>query len=99
MQRQKKQHTAALSFFQRLIISPIRLYQKTLSPNHSRFFDQSWYGCRYYPSCSEYMIRAVQKHGVFYGVSKGLFRILRCNPFSHGGVDDPLQEKKKKERP
>jgi len=43
--------------------------------------------CRFYPSCSEYMYTAVERYGVVRGVWLGTKRILRCQPFSKGGVD------------
>lgn len=43
--------------------------------------------CRFYPSCSEYTIEAIEKYGVLAGSIKGLNRILRCHPFSRGGYD------------
>lgn len=43
--------------------------------------------CRYYPSCSEYMIDAVRKYGIARGSARGAWRVLRCNPFSRGGYD------------
>lgn len=43
--------------------------------------------CKYVPSCSTYMLEAIQKYGIIRGGLKGLWRILRCNPFSKGGVD------------
>lgn len=43
--------------------------------------------CRFYPSCSEYTLEAIQDKGIFLGFLKGLARILRCNPFSPGGFD------------
>nr|WP_125756749.1 membrane protein insertion efficiency factor YidD [Lacticaseibacillus hegangensis] len=43
--------------------------------------------CRYYPTCSTYMIQALAKHGFFKGLIMGLARILRCNPFVKGGLD------------
>ncbi len=45
--------------------------------------------CRFYPSCSEYMVLSIQKKGPFLGVLCGLKRILRCHPFYQGGVDYP----------
>ncbi len=60
----------------------IRIYQKTLSP----FLGQS---CRYEPSCSNYAILALQKYGLIKGSLKAIWRILRCNPWSKGGVDYP----------
>lgn len=60
-------------FFMRLII----LYQRTLS-RHT---------CLYEPTCSEYMLRSINNIGVILGILAGLYRILRCNPFSSGGYD------------
>lgn len=44
--------------------------------------------CAYYPSCSAYAVGAVQQHGAVRGVLLSAWRILRCNPWSRGGVDD-----------
>ena len=66
----------------RLIIALIRFYQKAISP----LFPAS---CRYYPTCSSYAIMAVEKYGVVKGFLKALWRILRCNPWSKGGIDYP----------
>ena len=43
--------------------------------------------CKYHPSCSQYAIEALRKHGVVKGLIKSGWRLLRCNPWSHGGVD------------
>ncbi|MDD5738953.1 MAG: membrane protein insertion efficiency factor YidD [Candidatus Pacebacteria bacterium] len=64
----------------RIFIKIIRFYQLTISPHLSK-------SCRFYPSCSEYSIQAIEKKGVVKGIIFGLWRILRCNPLSHGGVD------------
>ncbi len=45
--------------------------------------------CKYYPSCSQYAIDAIRKHGLFKGAAMAGWRLLRCNPWSHGGVDHP----------
>ena len=60
----------------------IRIYQKFISPLKAPC-------CRFYPSCSEYAVLAVKKYGVLKGGIKAIFRILRCNPFSKGGIDYP----------
>jgi len=65
-----------------LVIGLVRLYQLTLSPLIGR-------QCRFQPTCSNYMIGAVEKYGVLRGVPLGLWRILRCNPFCKGGYDPP----------
>jgi putative membrane protein insertion efficiency factor len=65
-----------------LLILPVRLYQVCLSPLMPPV-------CRFSPSCSEYFILAVQKHGPLRGACKGVWRICRCNPFCRGGFDPP----------
>ena len=63
-----------------LLVAPIRLYQRVISPGlPSR--------CRYHPSCSAYAIQAIRRYGVLRGVVLAAWRVLRCNPWSHGGVD------------
>jgi putative membrane protein insertion efficiency factor len=66
-----------------LAIVPIRLYQIVLSPLVPANT------CTFHPSCSEYAILAVRKHGVIRGFGLAAWRLLRCNPWSHGGVDYP----------
>ena len=63
----------------RLIIFLVREYQKI---PHAPL-------CKYTPTCSSYMILAVEKHGGLRGAIKGIWRILRCNPFCKGGEDWP----------
>jgi uncharacterized protein len=43
--------------------------------------------CKYHPTCSQYAVDALQKHGLVKGTAKACWRLLRCNPWSHGGVD------------
>jgi putative membrane protein insertion efficiency factor len=43
--------------------------------------------CKYHPSCSQYAIDALRKHGLVLGSVKAAWRLVRCNPWSHGGVD------------
>jgi hypothetical protein len=43
--------------------------------------------CRYHPTCSQYALDALEKHGLVRGSLKAGWRLLRCNPWSHGGVD------------
>ncbi len=64
----------------KIFISLIKGYQKIISP----LFPPS---CRFYPTCSEYSVNAINKHGVFKGLIKSTWRILRCNPLSKGGYD------------
>ncbi len=66
----------------------IRLYQRTLSPDHGWFRFRHPAGfCRFQPTCSEYTRQAVHKHGAVIGLGMGIWRILRCNPCSRGGYD------------
>lgn len=69
----------------------IRIYQKTISPDHGflkNFFPHGF--CRFTPTCSQYGIEAFKKYGVIVGGIKAFWRILRCNPFNKGG-HDPLK--------
>ncbi len=72
----------------RFLILLIKGYSYLISP----FLGNN---CRYYPTCSEYTMEAVQKHGVLRGLWLGIKRILRCHPFHSGGVD-PVPEPKSK---
>lgn len=65
---------------QELIIRLLRLYKLLLSPLLPS-------ACRFYPTCSEYMLEAVEKHGVLRGLWLGMKRLLRCHPFHEGGFD------------
>ncbi len=64
-----------------LILKLIRLYQLAISP----FLGNC---CRFYPSCSEYALEAVKKHGVFKGSYLSLKRVAKCHPLHPGGVDE-----------
>jgi len=63
-----------------LAAAPIRLYQRFLSPLLPR-------RCRYEPTCSRYAVQAIERFGILRGAVLAVWRILRCNPFSHGGFD------------
>ncbi len=67
------------------MIGMVHDYQRYISP----LFPPS---CRYYPTCSNYMIQAIQKHGAIKGVLMGSARILRCHPFVKGGGYDPVPD-------
>lgn len=70
------------------IIKSIKFYQRKISP----LFGPK---CRYYPTCSQYAIQAVEIHGVLKGSVLAVLRLLRCNPIFPGGYD-PVPEKKQK---
>lgn len=79
---------AVLSGWQRLILGlgwalslVVRAYQLVISPLLGPT-------CRFYPSCSAYAITALRVHGPFVGLYLIARRLLRCNPWNHGGVDD-----------
>jgi putative membrane protein insertion efficiency factor len=65
---------------QRIIIGVLRAYKLAISPLLPS-------ACRYYPTCSEYMLAAVARHGVLKGIWLGLKRLGRCHPFHTGGYD------------
>ena len=74
--------TPRVSLLGIVCIAAVRLYQKTLSP----LIGQQ---CRFRPTCSHYMIGAIRKYGALRGVPRGLWRIVRCNPWGGAGIDPP----------
>ena len=71
-----------------LVITILKIYQKTLSFDHGLLKIFKPYGfCRFQPTCSDYAIGAVEKYGVIRGGGRALWRVMRCNPWSKGGVD------------
>lgn len=60
--------------------APIVVYQRVISPALPR-------RCKYEPTCSSYAVQAVREYGILRGLVLAVWRLLRCNPFSHGGFD------------
>ena len=61
-------------------VAPVRFYQRFISPGLPR-------RCKYHPSCSQYAVDAVKRFGILRGAVLAAWRLLRCNPWSDGGVD------------
>jgi putative membrane protein insertion efficiency factor len=72
--------------FRAVFVFPIRAYQRLVSPLLGEH-------CKYYPSCSEYAVQAVQRFGILRGLVLAGWRLLRCNPWSNGGYD-PVEEQR-----
>ena len=64
----------------RIVLAPITLYQRLISPAFPR-------RCKYEPTCSAYASQAIREYGILRGLVLAGWRLLRCNPFSHGGYD------------
>lgn len=64
----------------KIVIMLIKFYRRGISPMYTPC-------CKYRPTCSEYALQAVEKHGAIKGSLMAIWRILRCNPFSKGGYD------------
>jgi putative membrane protein insertion efficiency factor len=64
-----------------VFLLPLHAYRAVISPNLGP-------RCKYYPSCSSYAVEAVRELGVVRGSIVAAWRVVRCNPFSHGGVDE-----------
>ena len=64
----------------RIAIAPILVYQRMISPALPR-------RCKYEPTCSLYAVQAIRRFGILRGLVLAAWRLLRCNPFSHGGFD------------
>lgn len=62
------------------VLAPLRVYRRVISPLLPA-------RCRYHPTCAEYAERAVLRHGILRGAILAAWRLLRCNPWSHGGYD------------
>ncbi|HIU49938.1 MAG TPA: membrane protein insertion efficiency factor YidD [Candidatus Limousia pullorum] len=73
-----------------ILLQLIKFYRKNISPRTSP-------KCKYYPTCSQYGLEAIERFGAFKGSLLTVWRILRCNPFSKGGYD-PVPEKKNEKR-
>lgn len=69
-----------MSLGRRIVLAPIHAYQRWISPALPST-------CRYYPSCSNYAIEAIEMHGALKGLLLTTWRLLRCNPWTRGGVD------------
>jgi uncharacterized protein len=67
----------------RIAVAPIVVYRRVISPLLPP-------RCKYAPSCSEYAVQAISEFGILRGLVLAAWRLLRCNPFSHGGFD-PVQ--------
>jgi uncharacterized protein len=76
----------------RVVAAPIRLYRRWLSPLLPA-------RCRYHPSCSAYALQAIEEFGILRGLVLGGWRVLRCNPFSHGGHDPVSAQRLFRTRP
>ena len=74
----------------RILLALLRFYKRYISPLLPD-------ACIYTPTCSEYAMEAIQKHGVIKGTGLAIWRILRCNPFMKGGYDPVPEPKKHKE--
>ena len=69
-----------MSFARAVATAPIRLYRRAVSPALPA-------RCKYEPSCSRYAVQAVERYGILRGLVLAAWRLLRCNPWSHGGYD------------
>jgi putative membrane protein insertion efficiency factor len=65
-----------------IVLAPIRFYSRFISPGLPA-------RCKYHPSCSAYAVQAIERFGILRGLVLAVWRVLRCNPFSHGGYDPP----------
>jgi uncharacterized protein len=73
-------------------VAPIRLYRRFISPAFPR-------RCKYEPTCSAYAVQAVLSYGILRGLVLACWRLLRCNPWSHGGLDPVERQRLFRPRP
>lgn len=70
----------------RVVQAPIAAYRRVISPVLPR-------RCKYEPTCAAYAVQALQEFGILRGLVLAAWRVLRCNPFSHGGYD-PVEDQR-----
>ncbi|MBV5307867.1 membrane protein insertion efficiency factor YidD [Chromatium okenii] len=73
----------------RILIIPIKVYQYLISPLIGPH-------CRFYPSCSQYAVEAIERHGILYGIYLAVRRLARCHPWHAGGIDPVPHERQTK---
>jgi putative membrane protein insertion efficiency factor len=81
-----------MSAFRALLLAPITLYQRFISPGLPA-------RCRYHPTCSAYAVEAIRTYGPVRGLILASWRVLRCNPWSAGGVDHVHEQRLFRARP
>ena len=69
-----------MTFARRVAVAPIVVYRRVISPALPR-------RCKFEPTCSAYAVQALEEFGILRGLVLATWRVLRCNPFSHGGYD------------
>jgi putative membrane protein insertion efficiency factor len=69
-----------------VVLAPIVVYRRILSPALPQ-------RCKYEPTCSRYAVDAIREYGILRGLVLGVWRLLRCNPWSHGGYD-PVEDQR-----
>ncbi|MFZ1155568.1 MAG: membrane protein insertion efficiency factor YidD [Solirubrobacteraceae bacterium] len=69
-----------------VVLAPVVAYQRVLSPALPR-------RCKYEPTCSLYAVQAVREYGILRGLVLAVWRLLRCNPWSHGGYDPVVAQR------
>jgi putative membrane protein insertion efficiency factor len=72
--------SAAVRGARAIALAPVLAYQRLISPALPR-------RCKYEPTCSRYAVQAVREYGILRGLVLAIWRLLRCNPWSHGGYD------------
>jgi putative membrane protein insertion efficiency factor len=65
-----------------IVLAPLRFYRRFISPGLPP-------RCKFHPSCSAYAVQVIERYGILRGVVLAVWRVLRCNPWSHGGFDPP----------
>jgi uncharacterized protein len=78
--------TAVARIARGVMVAPVVVYQRVVSPALPR-------RCKYEPTCSHYAVDAVREYGILKGLVLGVWRLLRCNPWSYGGYD-PVEDQR-----
>lgn len=81
-----------MSVLRRIVVAPVVAYQRLISPAFPR-------RCKYEPTCSRYAVDAIMEFGILRGLVLAVWRLLRCNPWSHGGFDPVGDQRLFRRRP
>ena len=96
MNRGAKYSQSQVNLAQVILIVLVRIYRAVVSPIFTALFSPLGFGCRFSPTCSQYALEAIQRHGAVHGIGLSLHRLCRCHPWGGGSGFDPVPPPRQK---